>query len=95
MIKQFYQTHQAKLFLAALVAGSLLTLYLGFNYFVELSIFSVVMAMFSIVLVIGVLIDRFVLLGIDTLTEIKNGNNAVAITILALAVLFLACAQFM
>ncbi|MEX0662126.1 MAG: hypothetical protein WEA58_03935 [Balneolaceae bacterium] len=95
MIKRLYETHQAKLFLAALVAGSIYSLYIGFEYFAELTIFLVVLTMFSVVLVIGVLIDQNVLRGIDTLHEIKEGNNAVAITILALAVLFLACAQFM
>lgn len=94
-LKNLWASYRPHLFLIGLAAVSAFSIYLGFTYFIELSLFSVVLTMFSCVLILGVLVDRYILEGIDTLTEIKKGNNAVAITLLALAVLFLACAQLL
>lgn len=90
-VKAFAQRHSTVEFLIGLLVVSLALTWWSFVYMRTFSVFTVVIAMFAVMLILGVLTDRYILPGIDTLKEIKEGNIAVAITILALAVLFLAC----
>jgi hypothetical protein len=69
---------------------SAFTIYLTFNFFINLSSFAVALTKAIISLILLWLFDRYGMKQINTIEELKKGNLAYAVFMLALAVIIAA-----
>jgi hypothetical protein len=75
------------LFLVAVGIVSIVAVALTFHYAVAYSAFAAALLKVSIILLLFEGLDRYLLEGVDTIGELKNGNIAIAVALLALALL--------
>jgi len=75
------------LFIALLAAVSTAAVAYTFSEAVAYSAFAAALLKVAIILLLFEGVDRYILEGIDTIEELKSGNVAVAVTLLALALL--------
>jgi hypothetical protein len=83
---EFIKSAHGKLMLAVSLVAAF-TIYLTFNFFINLSSFAVALTKASISLILYWLFDRYGMKQIDTVEELKKGNIAYAVFMLALAVI--------
>jgi len=75
------------LFLGAVALVSIAAVALTFHYAVAYSAFAAALLKVAIILLLFEALDRYLLEGIDTIGELEEGNVAVAVALLALALL--------
>lgn len=80
------------LFYGSLIIGSVAGIWFTYNFAQDFSEFAIVLAYTALIIGLWDVFDTFILKRIDTVTELKKGNTAYAIFLLALAVLFHAIA---
>jgi len=78
----------SKVFTLFLMLFAIVATAITFNFAVEYSAFAAGLLKASLVVSLFVLFDKFVLKGINTIDELKKGNIAYAILLLAIALLF-------
>ena len=88
MIEFIKSAHGKMMTAISLIAA--FTIYLTFNFFINLSSFAVALTKAVISLILLWLFDRYGMKQIDTVEELKKGNIAYAIFMLALAVIIAA-----
>ena len=88
-MKEFLESaHGRLMILVSLVAA--LTIYLTFTFFINLSSFAVAITKAIISLILFWLFDKYAMKEVDTIEQLKNGNIAYALFMLALAVIIAA-----
>lgn len=75
------------LFISALTVLATVAVAFTFTQAVAYSAFAAAVLKVAIILLLYEALDRFLLEGVDTISELKDGNVAVAVTLLALALL--------
>jgi hypothetical protein len=75
------------LFISALTVLAIAAVAFTFTQAVAYSAFAAAVLKVAIILLLYEALDRFLLEGVDTISELKDGNVAVAVTLLALALL--------
>ncbi|MDR3626508.1 MAG: hypothetical protein P4L45_06730 [Ignavibacteriaceae bacterium] len=86
---EFLKSVHGKLMVAVTIIAAF-TIYLTFNFFINLSSFAVAVTKAIISLILFWLFDRYGMNQIDTVEELKKGNTSYAIFMLALAVIIAA-----
>jgi hypothetical protein len=86
---EFIKSAHGKLMIAVSIIAAF-TIYLTFNFFINLSSFAVAVTKAIISLILFWLFDRYGMKQINTVEELKKGNTAYAIFMLALAVIIAA-----
>jgi hypothetical protein len=86
---EFIKSAHGKMMIAVSIIAAF-TIYITFNFFINLSSFSVALTKAIISLILLWLFDRFGMKQIDTIEELKKGNIAYALFMLALAVIIAA-----
>jgi len=86
---EFLKSAHGKLMVIISVISAF-TIYLTFNFFINLSSFAVALTKAIISLILLWLFDRYGMKQINTIEELKKGNMAYAVFMLALAVVIAA-----
>jgi len=86
---EFLKSAHGKLMIAVSITAAF-AIYLTFNFFINLSSFAVAVTKAVISLILFWLFDRYGMKQIDTVDELKKGNTAYALFMLALAVIIAA-----
>jgi len=86
---EFIKSAHGKMMIAISIIA-VLTIYLTFNFFINLSSFAVALTKAIISLILFWLFDKFGMKQIDSVEELKKGNIAYAVFMLALAVIIAA-----